>query len=184
LVHGDFHPGNVFWKASAPVKVTFIDTGRMHRSMRPDGTPIGPPELDVATFEWELGHYGLELGLNPGEVATLRASRQVYHDFGGARLSDARTAVVVGHQVLDRRETVLHRATTSRDDEMLNWGMARLRLLTSPGSVTVRRISPLQPPPPRGRTRPPDERGSTRPAGRSETPDWPLARWLRKLIGG
>jgi Ser/Thr protein kinase RdoA (MazF antagonist) len=70
IVHGDFHPGNVYWEPETGV--TYIDTPTLHFSIDPDGRPIGTPERDMANFLERFSHYGRRLGMEAGEIADLR----------------------------------------------------------------------------------------------------------------
>ena len=53
VVHGDFHPGNVFYD-QASGQITFIDASRVHHSIDRTGAAILSPARDVASFESAL----------------------------------------------------------------------------------------------------------------------------------
>ncbi|UJR11735.1 hypothetical protein I4U23_015916 [Adineta vaga] len=86
IVHGDAHPGNLFWDFSKGV--TFIDTPSLHYSMDSKGNPIGAPEDDVANFERRFVHYCRQASIEENEIESLRnAFEQEYHNCNGATLS-------------------------------------------------------------------------------------------------
>ena len=70
LTHGDAHLGNFLWDAVAGTSL--IDAPTLHQSMNATGDPIGTPARDVALFTQRIGHFGVEYGLTPAEIAELR----------------------------------------------------------------------------------------------------------------
>ncbi|CAF0986594.1 unnamed protein product [Adineta steineri] len=70
IVHGDAHPGNLFWDSS--VGVTFIDTPSLHYSMDSMGKPIGTPERDIASFEGRLVELCRKAGISENESKSFR----------------------------------------------------------------------------------------------------------------
>ena len=72
IMHGDAHPGNVFWD---PIQgVAFIDTPHAHFSIDGAGAAIGTPARDVSNMVQRLAHFSLEAGLSSTEVADLQAT--------------------------------------------------------------------------------------------------------------
>jgi aminoglycoside phosphotransferase (APT) family kinase protein len=88
IMHGDAHPGNVFWD---PVRgVCLIDTPHSHFSFDKQGRPIGTPARDYANMTQRLGHFGREAGLNETEVQELQASFvEAYAAAGGPSIPRA-----------------------------------------------------------------------------------------------
>ncbi|CAF4152603.1 unnamed protein product, partial [Adineta steineri] len=70
IVHGDAHPGNLFWDSLAGV--TFIDTPSLHYSMDSMGKPIGTPERDIASFEGRLVELCRKAGISKNESKSFR----------------------------------------------------------------------------------------------------------------
>ncbi|APR85094.1 Hypothetical protein A7982_10443 [Minicystis rosea] len=86
LVHGDFHPGNVFYDAEG--RITFIDTSRLHGSLNAEGMPIGSPARDFAAFDHKVATFGQTYGLRSDEISSLQAAfRRGYSATGGAGMS-------------------------------------------------------------------------------------------------
>lgn len=92
LMHGDAHPGNVFWSAQAGV--TFIDLPNAHFSIGAGGEPIGSPARDVAFMMHGLAVFGRLADLPASDVASLQdAFTEAYRQAGGPAVSDeVRTA--------------------------------------------------------------------------------------------
>ncbi len=86
LVHGDYHPGNVFFDRQAGI--TFIDSGRLHESIGLNGWPTGAPARDYANFYQKLINFGPQYGLERTEILELtELFRQAYTSSGGAPLT-------------------------------------------------------------------------------------------------
>ncbi|CAF0987453.1 unnamed protein product [Adineta steineri] len=87
IVHGDAHPGNLFWDSTAGV--TFIDTPSLHYSMDSMGKPIGTPERDIASFEGRLVELCRKAGISENESKSFRNSfLKEYHARNDASLSE------------------------------------------------------------------------------------------------
>ncbi|CAF4177050.1 unnamed protein product [Adineta steineri] len=87
IVHGDAHPGNLFWDSTAGV--TFINTPSLHYSMDSMGKPIGTPERDIASFEGRLVELCRKAGISKNEGKSFRNSfLKEYHARNGASLSE------------------------------------------------------------------------------------------------
>jgi hypothetical protein len=104
LIHGDAHPGNVFWDASTGV--TFIDTPHSHFSMDMDGNPIGSPVRDVTNMAQRLGRFLRPVRSSEVEIADIQTTFiDAYARSGGPTLPDsARIAFnsrYAAHDVLD-----------------------------------------------------------------------------------
>jgi aminoglycoside phosphotransferase (APT) family kinase protein len=69
LVHGDYHPGNIFFSSEAGI--TVIDSGRLTESMSENGLPIGSPARDLAAFTHKLGTFGVRYHLGEAEISEL-----------------------------------------------------------------------------------------------------------------
>ena len=87
LVHGDFHPGNMFYDKD--VGITLIDSGRMHESMDSHGLPIGKPARDVEAFYYRLQIDGQKYGLEDPEIAELQKTFKETYDERGLHIPDA-----------------------------------------------------------------------------------------------
>ena len=86
LVHGDAHPGNIFWDSDAGV--TLIDTPTLHFSMDSEGKPIGAPERDIAIFYQRIGHFGRRANVSENETQMVQEIfLSAYDYYGGATRS-------------------------------------------------------------------------------------------------
>ncbi len=105
-MHGDAHPGNVFWHPETGV--TFIDTPNCHFSMDAAGGPIGSPARDVSNMVQRLARFGGEAGLPGGEIAGLQSTfLDAYRAAGGPPLSaPARAAFATRFAVRDVLNTL------------------------------------------------------------------------------
>jgi Ser/Thr protein kinase RdoA (MazF antagonist) len=80
LLHGDAHPGNLFWDREGGV--TFIDFPAGHFAIAPDGHPIGAPERDIANMMERTALFGREHDFTESEITALQhAFREAYHEF-------------------------------------------------------------------------------------------------------
>jgi hypothetical protein len=73
VVHGDFHPGNVFYDAASG-RVTFIDAARVHQSIGAAGNPIASSARDVASFHATLELFGGQYGVSGSRVSALQSA--------------------------------------------------------------------------------------------------------------
>jgi hypothetical protein len=73
VVHGDFHPGNVFYDA-ATGRITVIDAARVHQSIGVSGGPIASPARDVASFNATIDLFGGGYGIGPTQRQALQAA--------------------------------------------------------------------------------------------------------------
>jgi hypothetical protein len=73
VVHGDYHPGNVFYDA-AQGRITMIDVARTHTSIDTAGTGIASAGRDAATFVSALMIFGQQYNVPRGQLAELQAS--------------------------------------------------------------------------------------------------------------
>ncbi|UJR12443.1 hypothetical protein I4U23_016619 [Adineta vaga] len=87
IVHGDAHPGNLFWDSTAGV--TFIDTQSLHSSMDSKGKPIGTPERDIASFGERFVTLCRKSGIHEDNINLLyNTFWQEYHVCNGVDLSE------------------------------------------------------------------------------------------------
>jgi aminoglycoside phosphotransferase (APT) family kinase protein/uncharacterized Zn-binding protein involved in type VI secretion len=88
VMHGDAHPGNIFWHPTAGV--TLIDTPHAHFSMDQAGGAIGTPARDYANMQQRISHFGAEAGLSRAEIDNLQANfADAYASAGGPAISPA-----------------------------------------------------------------------------------------------
>jgi hypothetical protein len=141
LTHGTLHPDFIYFDEAAPGRVTFGETSVMHLSMTSDGTPIGPPELDVIDLLWALADYAQVYGLTQNEVAAVLRSRQTYDTQHGAALVDGRVAVVIALRVLQRLYRLIQRdePIMQQELELPRWGIQQLRDLVGAVDPALRR---------------------------------------------
>jgi aminoglycoside phosphotransferase (APT) family kinase protein len=91
LMHGDAHPGNLFWDPSHGI--TLIDAPHAHFAMDQAGRPIGTPARDYANMMERLAHFGYEAGLSSPEVAALQTNfAETYAAMGGPPIPEAAVA--------------------------------------------------------------------------------------------
>jgi hypothetical protein len=87
-MHGDAHPGNIFWDPAA--RVTFIDISHGHFGMDSAGAPIGSPARDVANMVERLAHFSVEAGFQWHETQDLRSAfLDAYQRSGGPSIPEA-----------------------------------------------------------------------------------------------
>jgi hypothetical protein len=87
-MHGDAHPGNVFWDPAHGI--TLIDAPHAHFAMDQAGRPIGTPARDYANMMERLAHFGYEARLSTLEVSALRTSfAETYAAAGGPPIPEA-----------------------------------------------------------------------------------------------
>lgn len=89
VIHGDFHPGNIFFDKEKGV--TLIDLGRLHESLDVGGRPIGPPARDYAGFHQEITHFGRILKLRDSEIDELSNIFKEAYQRKGPALTDEAT---------------------------------------------------------------------------------------------
>jgi hypothetical protein len=100
LVHGDAHPGNIFWDPLAGI--TFIETPTLHYSMDAAGAPIAAPERDISNFEQRLAHYCQHFNVSNEETETLQDTfSKEYCRSGGANLSQGKLRMFGARSVLN-----------------------------------------------------------------------------------
>jgi Ser/Thr protein kinase RdoA (MazF antagonist) len=88
LMHGDAHPGNIFWDPTA--RVTFIDISHGHFGMDAAGVPIGSPARDVANMVERLAHFSVEAGFEWHETQDLQSAfLDAYQRSGGPPIPEA-----------------------------------------------------------------------------------------------
>ncbi|GAA1786881.1 phosphotransferase [Planosporangium flavigriseum] len=106
VMHGDAHPGNVFWDPTHGV--TFIDTPNCHFSFDDAGRPIGSPARDISNMVERLAHFSREAGFEWTEITDLQTTfLEVYRQSDGPRIPDAAdTAFTVKFAVRDILETL------------------------------------------------------------------------------
>jgi hypothetical protein len=75
VVHGDLHPGNVFYDP-ADGRITTIDVARTHQSIDAAGEGIASASRDAATFVSALKIFGEEYNVSARDVAQLQESFQ------------------------------------------------------------------------------------------------------------
>ncbi|AYV81520.1 MAG: hypothetical protein Harvfovirus38_14 [Harvfovirus sp.] len=71
IVHGDFHPSNVFYDKLTN-RVTFIDVSTALLSISSNGEGRGCPERDTSNFVHKLASHGRQLGLESVEIQELQ----------------------------------------------------------------------------------------------------------------
>ncbi|MGQ0577114.1 MAG: phosphotransferase [Pseudonocardia sp.] len=109
IVHGDAHPGNLFYDPAAGI--TMIDTPTLHLSLDAEGAPIGAPARDVAYLAHKLAYFGPGWGLEPDEVIELQqVFRQAYADGGGAGVTAEAEAFFRARAALGELITSVNRA--------------------------------------------------------------------------
>jgi Ser/Thr protein kinase RdoA (MazF antagonist) len=121
LMHGDAHPGNIFWDPSA--RVTFIDISHGHFGMDSAGAPIGSPARDVANMVERLAHFAGEAGYEWHETRDLQSAfHDAYQRSGGPAIPEAAlTGFAVRFALRDVLDTLtkLPSVETEREAERL-----------------------------------------------------------------
>jgi aminoglycoside phosphotransferase (APT) family kinase protein len=84
VLHGDFHPGNVFVTMDGPVVIDWIDTARGH------------PSADIARTEWLLTG-----GETPGEGLNRRVIDRLRKGFVKQYLARVTRGMAVNRKVVD-----------------------------------------------------------------------------------
>lgn len=85
FVHGDFHPGNIFFDKE--FGITFIDTLRLHESINAEGVPIGAPARDFAAFLHKLATFGAEYGIPAEKITELQSLFEEAYVASAGRMS-------------------------------------------------------------------------------------------------
>jgi hypothetical protein len=121
LIHGDAHPGNIFWDPSE--RVTFIDISHGHFGMDSAGAPIASPARDVANMVERLAHFAGEAGFESHEAQDLQSVfLDAYQQSGGPSIPQAAvTGFAVRFAIRDVLDTLnkLSAADPRSDDVSL-----------------------------------------------------------------
>jgi aminoglycoside phosphotransferase (APT) family kinase protein len=122
ILHGDAHPGNIFWDPTHGV--TLIDTPHCHFSMNDLGKPIGSPARDVSNMMERLAHLSREARYEWSEVQDLQSTfMEAYVQADGPAIIDptrtAFTARFALRDVLDTLNTLEERNCSGESSELL-----------------------------------------------------------------